>query len=55
MEVESLHNIEKILLDSALTKASAHSTPRKCLILQKLVSKSILAQTPLTVSIYSIF
>ena len=36
-EGESLHNIGKILLDSALTKAPAHCTPTKCLMLQKLV------------------
>lgn len=35
-EGESLHNIGKILLDSALTKAPAHCTLRKPQILQKL-------------------
>ena len=35
-EGESLNNIGKILLDSALTKAPAHCTPRKRQFLQKL-------------------
>lgn len=39
-EGESLHNIGKILLDSALTKAPAHCTLRKAQILQIYMSQT---------------